>query len=65
MTVPVPAIYGDHLSESVRIAYGRWILALCDRVEHEISCPFGCQETAAACVAGRRSADIERECWEA
>ena len=61
----VPAIYGTDLPEPVRLAYGRWIIALCDRVEHAITCPFGCQARARACVAGRAAAELERERWEA
>lgn len=61
--VGVPAIYGDDLSEPVRIAYGAWISALCDRTEHGMQCPFGCHAGAERCGEGRTLAKLEHDRW--
>ena len=63
MNLAVPAIYGVDLPEPVRLAYGRWITALCGRIEHVMSCPFGCRAGAEQCREGRTLATREHHRW--
>ena len=63
MTLSVPDIYGDDLTEPVRIAYGRWISALCDRTAHGMQCIFDCHAGAERCREGRALAAREQTAW--
>ena len=60
-----PAVYGADISDAARMAYGRWISALCDRTAHQMACPFGCGQGVEMCGEGRTYAALEQTHWRA